>query len=168
MNITGRAHRFGDDINTDYIIASKYKTASLDPRELTRHLMEDIDPGFGQRVRPGDLIVAGRNLGCGSSREGAPLVIKAAGVGAVLAQSFARIFFRNAINIGLPVLVCDTAGIHGDDELEFDLATGSGRNVTTGAAIRAAPLPQVMINIVRDGGLAAHIRKHGTFQLGAA
>jgi 3-isopropylmalate/(R)-2-methylmalate dehydratase small subunit len=165
MNIAGRAHCFGDDINTDYIIASKYKTASLDPRDLTRHLMEDIDPGFGQRVRPGDILVAGKNFGCGSSREGAPLVIKAAGIGVVVAPSFARIFFRNAINIGLPVFICDTSGINTGDDLEFDLEAGTGRNRSTGALIEAAPLPRVMINIVRDGGLAAHIRKHKTFQV---
>jgi 3-isopropylmalate/(R)-2-methylmalate dehydratase small subunit len=165
MNIAGRAHRFGDDINTDYIISSKYKSASLDPRDLTRHLMEDIDPGFGQRVRPGDILVAGKNFGCGSSREGAPLVIKASGISVVVAPSFARIFFRNAINIGLPVFICDTAGISTGDELEFDLEAGSGRNRSTGEVITAAPLPRVMINIVRDGGLAAHIRRHGTFQV---
>jgi 3-isopropylmalate/(R)-2-methylmalate dehydratase small subunit len=165
MKIAGRAHRFGDDINTDYIIASKYKTTSLDPAELTRHLMEDIDPGFAQRIRPGDIIVAGRNFGCGSSREGAPVVIKAAGIGAVVAQSFARIFFRNAINIGLPVFICDTAAINTGDDLELDLEAGTGRDATTGALITAAPLPRAMINVVRDGGLAAHIRKHGTFQI---
>ena len=165
MKIAGRAHRFGDDINTDYIIASKYKTASLDPAELTRHLMEDIDPGFAQRIRPGDIIVAGRNFGCGSSREGAPVVIKAAGIGAVVARSFARIFFRNAINIGLPVFICDTAGIDTGHDLELDLEAGTGRDVTAGLAIQAAPLPKAMINVVRDGGLAAHIRKHGTFQV---
>jgi len=165
MKISGRTHCFGDDINTDYIIASKYKTASLDPRELTRHLMEDIDPGFGQRVRPGDILVAGKNFGCGSSREGAPLVIKAAGISVVVAPSFARIFFRNAINIGLPLFVCDTAGISTGDELDIDLEAGTGRNRSTGATIEAAPLPKVMINIVKDGGLAAHIRRHKTFQV---
>lgn len=165
MNLSGRVHRFGDDINTDYIIASKYKTTSLDPRDLTRHLMEDIDPGFGQRVRPGDILVAGKNFGCGSSREGAPLVIKAAGISVVVAQSFARIFFRNAINIGLPVFLCDTAGIQTGDELELDLEAGTGRDVTSGATIAAAALPRVMLNIVRDGGLAAHIRKYGAFQV---
>ena len=165
MRIAGRAHCFGDDINTDYIIASKYKTASLDPAELTRHLMEDIDPGFARRIRSGDILVAGRNFGCGSSREGAPVIIKAAGIAAVVAVSFARIFFRNAINIGLPVFVCDTSGIRTGDDLELDLEAGTGRDATTGAAITAAPLPRAMINVVRDGGLAAHIRKHGTFQV---
>jgi 3-isopropylmalate/(R)-2-methylmalate dehydratase small subunit len=165
MKIAGRAHRFGDDINTDYIIASKYKTVSLDPAELTRYLMEDIDPGFAQRIQLGDIIVAGRNFGCGSSREGAPVVIKSAGIGAVVAQSFARIFFRNAINIGLPVFICDTSAISTGDDLELDLEAGTGRDLATGAIISAAPLPRAMINVVRDGGLAAHIRKHGTFQV---
>jgi 3-isopropylmalate/(R)-2-methylmalate dehydratase small subunit len=165
MKIAGRAHCFGDDINTDFIIASKYKTASLDPAELTRHLMEDIDPGFAQRIRPGDIVVAGRNFGCGSSREGAPVVIKAAGIGAVVAKSFARIFFRNAINIGLPLFICDTSALNTGDDLELDLEAGTGRDISTGATISAAPLPRAMINVVRDGGLAAHIRKHGTFQV---
>ncbi len=165
MKIAGRAHCFGDDINTDYIIASKYKTAALDPAELTRHLMEDIDPGFAQRIRPGDILVAGRNFGCGSSREGAPVVIKAAGIGAIVAKSFARIFFRNAINIGLPVFVCDTSAIETGHDLRLDLEAGVGHDLTTGATITAAPLPRAMIAVVRDGGLAAHIRKHGTFQV---
>src|SRR4051794_17300627 len=132
MILRGRVHRFDDDINTDYIISSKYKAQTLHIEDATKHLMKDIDPGFAARVRPGDILVAGRNFGCGSSREAAPRVIKAAGLGAVVAASFARIFFRNSINIGLPVLACDTDGIRDGDEIAIDLATGEVRNLSTG------------------------------------
>jgi 3-isopropylmalate/(R)-2-methylmalate dehydratase small subunit len=163
--LAGRAFRFGDDINTDYIIASKYKAQNLRIEDAAAHLMEDVRPGFATELRPGDLIVAGRNFGCGSSREAAPRVIKAAGVGAVLAASFARIFFRNCINIGLPVIVCDTEGIDEGDELELDLASGSVRDLTKRAVRASAPLPRVMMNVIADGGLAAHIRRHGGYKL---
>ena len=161
MNIAGRAHCFGDDINTDYIIASKYKTASLDPRDLTRHLMEDIDPGFGQRVRPGDILVAGKNFGCGSSREGAPLVIKAAGIGVVVAPSFARIFFRNAINIGLPLLESEAAvdGIKNGDTVEVDLEKGIIKNITTGKQFTAKAYPEFMSQLIKTGGLIKYTKK---------
>ena len=165
MILRGRAHRFEDDINTDYIISSKHKAQTLRIEDAAKHLMEDIDPGFAARVQPGDIIVAGRNFGCGSSREAAPRVIKAAGIGAVVATSFARIFFRNSINIGLPVLVCDTADIKTGDEIEIDLASGSVRNLSSGTSRTVAPLPQVMRNLIADGGLVPHIRKHGTYQL---
>ncbi len=165
MILRGRAHRFEDDINTDYIISSKYKAQTLRIEDAARHLMEDIDPGFAQRVQPGDIMVAGRNFGCGSSREAAPRVIKAAGIGAVVASSFARIFFRNSINIGLPVLACDTSGIKTGDEIEIDLAGGTVRNLSAGTSRSVQPLPKVMMNLIADGGLAAHIRKHGTYKL---
>jgi 3-isopropylmalate/(R)-2-methylmalate dehydratase small subunit len=165
MILRGRAHRFDDDINTDYIISSKYKAQTLRIEDAAKHLMEDIDPGFAGRVRPGDIIVAGRNFGCGSSREAAPRVIKAAGLGAVVATSFARIFFRNSINIGLPVLASDTSDIASGDEIEIDLANGSVRNLSTGNSRTVQPLPQVMRNLIADGGLVAHIRKHGTYKL---
>jgi 3-isopropylmalate/(R)-2-methylmalate dehydratase small subunit len=165
MILRGRAHRFDDDINTDYIISSKYKAQTLRIEDAAKHLMEDIDPGFAGRVRPGDIIVAGRNFGCGSSREAAPRVIKAAGLGAVVATSFARIFFRNSINIGLPVLASDTSDIASGDEIEIDLANGSVRNLSTGSSRTVQPLPQVMRNLIADGGLVAHIRKHGTYKL---
>ena len=165
MILKGRAHRFEDDINTDYIISSKYKAQTLRIEDAARHLMEDIDPGFASRVSPGDIIVAGRNFGCGSSREAAPRVIKAAGIGAVVAVSFARIFFRNSINIGLPVLACDTEGIRTGDEVEIDLSEGAVRNLSTGTTRVVQPLPKVMTNVIADGGLVAHIRKHGTYKL---
>lgn len=165
MLLRGQAHVFGNDINTDYIIASKYKSSTTDMQEMAKHVMADADPNFVKKVKPGDFIVAGNNFGCGSSRETAPLVIKAAKVSAVLARSFARIFFRNAINIGLPVIECDTGTIDGADELEVDLSAGLVRNVTRGTEIRVAPLPPVMLELLNDGGLSAHFKKHGTFHL---
>ena len=165
MILRGRAHRFEDDINTDYIISSKYKAQTLRIEDAAKHLMEDIDPGFADRIAPGDIIVAGRNFGCGSSREAAPRVIKAAGIAAVVASSFARIFFRNSINIGLPVLACDSHDIKPRDEIEVDLASGSVRNVSTGTSKSVQPLPKVMMNVIADGGLVEHIRKHGTYRL---
>jgi len=165
MILRGRAHRFDDDINTDYIISSKYKAQTLRIEDAAKHLMEDIDPGFADRIAPGDIIVAGRNFGCGSSREAAPRVIKAAGIAAVVAASFARIFFRNSINIGLPVLACDTRDIGSGDEIEVDLASGQVRNLSTGASKAVQPLPKVMMNVIADGGLVQHIRKHGTYRL---
>jgi 3-isopropylmalate/(R)-2-methylmalate dehydratase small subunit len=165
MILRGRAHRFGDDINTDYIISSKYKAQTLRIEDAAKHLMEDIDPGFAERIAPGDIIVAGRNFGCGSSREAAPRVIKAAGIAAVVASSFARIFFRNSINIGLPVLACDTQDIGNGDEIEIDLAAGRVRNLSTGGSKTVQPLPKVMMNVIADGGLVQHIRKHGTYML---
>lgn len=167
MRFEGRAHKFGDDINTDYIIAGKYKFKTLDMQELAQHLMEDLDPDFYRKVSPGDFIVAGSNFGCGSSREQAPLAIKYAGIAAVLAKSFARIFYRNAINTGLPVVECDTDGIETGDELIVDLAAGEIKNLTRQTVIRVKPLPGVMLKILQDGGLAAHIRKYGKFNLDA-
>ena len=163
--LKGKAHVFGDDINTDYIISGKYKFKTLDMDELARHCMEDIDPGFSSRVEPGDFIVAGSNFGCGSSREQAPLVIKHAGVGAVLARSFARIFFRNAVNKGLPVVECDTSGIQAGDELEVDLAGGKVVNITRGTVTDIVPLPAVMMDILSEGGLTEYLRNHGGFEL---
>lgn len=161
----GKAHKFGDDINTDYIISGKYKFKTLDMNELAKHVMEDLDPEFYSKVSAGDFIVAGKNFGCGSSREQAPLAIKHAGIAAVLALSFARIFYRNAINTGLPVVECDTSQIGEGDELIVDLEGGAVRNVTRGLEIPITPLPPVMLRILSDGGLAEHLKKHGTFLL---
>jgi len=166
MKLSGKAHRFGDDINTDLIISGKYKFKSLDIKDMSKHLMEDLDPDFPKKISVGDYIVAGRNFGCGSSREQAPLVIKAAGISAVIAQSFARIFFRNAINIGLPVIECEDAGrIEAGDVLEVDLDNGLVFDKTKNLKLKVKPLPKVMIKILQDGGLAAHFRKHGGFAL---
>ncbi|MBO8126252.1 MAG: 3-isopropylmalate dehydratase small subunit [Firmicutes bacterium] len=165
MILRGRAHRFGDDVNTDYIISGKYKFKTLDMKELAMHVMEDLDPDFYNKVRPGDFIVAGRNFGCGSSREQAPLAIKYADIAAVLASSFARIFYRNAINTGLPVVEVDTSRIEDGDELEVDLSKGKVVNITRDEEITAKPLPSVMIKILNDGGLANHIKKNKGFAL---
>jgi 3-isopropylmalate/(R)-2-methylmalate dehydratase small subunit len=163
--VKGTAHRFGDDVNTDYIIAGKYKFKTLDMKELAKHVMEDLDPKFASRVQPGDFLVAGRNFGCGSSREQAPLAILNAGVGAVLAKSFARIFYRNAINTGLAVVECDTDQIERGDQLVVNLAAGQVENATKGLILPVKPLPSVMLEILSDGGLAAHLKKHGGFAL---
>lgn len=165
MELKGKVHKFGDDINTDYIISGKYKFKTLDMNELAKHVMEDLDQDFYSKITAGDFVVAGRNFGCGSSREQAPLAIKYAGLSAVIAKSFARIFYRNAINTGLPVIECDTDQIDAGDELAVDLAGGVIRNLTKGITIEVKPLPPVMLKILNDGGLAAHFRKYGDFRL---
>lgn len=161
MALKGRAHKFGDDINTDYIISGRYKFKTLDMQELGRHVMEDLDPGFYDRLEKGDFIVAGSNFGCGSSREQAPLALKAAGVAGVLAESFARIYFRNSINSGLPALVCDTSGIEDGDELEVDLEEGIVRDLSSGEEIESGGLPGVMLDILSEGGMVEYMKKHG-------
>jgi len=163
MILKGKSHKFGNDVNTDYIISGKYKFKTLDMNELAKHVMEDLDPDFYNKVTPGDFIVAGSNFGCGSSREQAPLAIKHAKIGAVIAKSFARIFFRNAINTGLPVIECDTDKINPGDELEVDLSRGIIKNLTSGEDLPIKPLPDVMIKILNDGGLVEHFKKYGTF-----
>lgn len=157
----GRAHRFGDDVNTDVIIAAQHKTTSLDLAEMARHTFEDIDPGFVGRVQPGDVLVAGSNFGCGSSRETAAHVLRELGIGAVLAHSFARIFFRNAINIGLTVLECDTSAMRDGDEIEVDLERGIAINHSRDITTPVTPLPAVMRAVLREGGMAAYLRTHG-------
>lgn len=159
----GKAHRFGDDVNTDYIIAGRYKFKTLDMDELACHVMEDLDPDFCNRLEKGDFVVAGRNFGCGSSREQAPLALKHAGVAAVLADSFARIYFRNSINNGLPAFVCDTAGIEDGDDLDLDLGKGVISNLSKGHEIKCAPLPGVMLGILNEGGLVPYMKNHGGF-----
>ncbi|MTI85953.1 MAG: 3-isopropylmalate dehydratase small subunit [Firmicutes bacterium] len=165
MIFKGTTHKFGNDVNTDYIIAGRYKFKTLDMKELAKHVMEDLDPDFYNKINAGDFIVGGSNFGCGSSREQAPLAIKHADISAVLAKSFARIFYRNAINTGLPVVECDTDLIDAGDELEVDLAGGNVINKTKGQTIPAKPLPPVMIKILNDGGLAPHFKKYGGFNL---
>lgn len=166
MKLRGRAHKFGDSINTDYIISGKYKFKTLDMNELAKHIMEDLDPSFYSKIKPGDFIVAGKNFGLGSSREQAPLVIKHAGISAVIAKSAARIFFRNAINTGLPLIICpDADKIEAEDELEVDPQAGIVRDITKNIELKAEALPPVMIRILQDGGLAEHIIKHGGFQI---
>ena len=163
--LTGRAFKFSDGISTDHIIPGRLAPLRSNLPELAKHVMEDADPTFAARVKPGDLIVAGSNFGLGSSREHAPLVIKMAGVSAVLAKSVARIFFRNAINLGLPVLICDTDSINDGDELEVDLKSGTIRDITNGNRLTFSKIPEVMLRILDEGGLLPYIQKHGGFKL---
>ena len=149
----GTAFKFGDDVNTDYIIASKRKRDTVDPEKLARFLMEDIRPGFGEKVRPGDFIAAGENFGCGSAMEIAPMVILGAGVRAVLAKSFARTFFRNAVNLGLPLFTCNTDQIQDGDDIEMDQAREIIRNLSRNIEIPFQPLPELMMKILQAGGI---------------
>ena len=165
MELKGRAHKFGDHINTDYIMSSRHRTQTLDYRELAKHLMADIRPGFYESVQPGDFIVAGKNFGCGSSREYAPKIIKAGGIAAVLAKTFARIFYRNAINLGLPLIECDTDQINEGDLLTLNLIQGEVFNETTGQRIFINPIPEFMVSLLDEGGLASFIRKYKKFKL---
>jgi len=166
MKFEGKAHKFGDDINTDYIISGKYKFKSLDFNEMAKHLLEDIYPNFYEKITPGDILVAGKNFGCGSSREQAPLVIKYAGISAVLAKSFARIFFRNAINVGLPVIECDTDQIDDGDVLSIDLINGEIYNKSKNSIIKIySKLPNIMIEILQAGGLVEYLKKEKDFKL---
>ena len=159
MVIKGKVHKFGDDINTDDIIAAKY-LVSTDAQELGRHCMETIKPDFSQAVSPGDIIVAGNNFGCGSSREHAPLAIKGCGVSAVIAKSFAAIFFRNAINIGLPFLEsADVDKINHGDIVEIDLTTGAINNLTQSKQYKTQAFPSFLQEIVESGGLINWVKK---------
>lgn len=155
----GRAFVYGDQIDTDVIIPARYLTTA-DEAELGRHALEDLDPTFAQRVRPGDVVVAGANFGCGSSREHAPLALKGAGVAAVVAASFARIFFRNAINTGLAVVVSPeaAAGIEDGDEVAVDPAAAIVRNVTRGTEFQGEPMPDFVREIAAAGGLVPYVR----------
>jgi 3-isopropylmalate/(R)-2-methylmalate dehydratase small subunit len=166
VKLSARAFKYGDDINTDYIISGKYKFKSTDMEAMAIHAMEELDPHYYEKVKPeGGFLVAGTNFGMGSSREQAPLVLIHSNTKAVLAKSFARIFFRNAINTGLPVVECDTDLIDEGDALEVDLAAGVVRNVTKGTDIPFPPLPPVMATLLADGGLVEHFKKHGGFAL---
>ncbi len=165
MLLKGKVWKFGDDISTDLIAPGRFYHLRSNLPEFAKHVMEDADPSFAGKVQPGDFIVGGKNFGLGSSREHAPLIIKMAGVSAVMAKSFARIFYRNGINVGLPVLICDTDRFEAGDELEVDLEKGLIRNLNKNVTIDFKPLPKVMINILEDGGLVAHIEKHKDFKL---
>ncbi len=163
--LCGRAFKFGDSISTDHIVPGRLAHLRSNLPELAKHVLEDADPTFVSRVKPGDFIVAGRNFGLGSSREHAPLVIKLAGVSAILARSVARIFFRNAINLGLPVLVCDTDKINDGDELEIDLMAGIVKDITNGNQLTFKKIPEMMLGILNEGGLIPYIKKYGDFKL---
>ena len=160
MNYKGRVHRFGDDVNTDEIIPARYLNTT-DKAELAKHCMEDADKAFTQKVKPGDVIVAGKNFGCGSSREHAPISIKAAGVSCVIAESFARIFFRNSINIGLPIVESKEAAgrIKAGDQIMIDTAKGVIKDMTTKETFNIEKYPAFMQKLVSAGGLMAYIGK---------
>jgi 3-isopropylmalate/(R)-2-methylmalate dehydratase small subunit len=158
--LKGKVHKYDANVDTDAIIPARYLNVS-EPDELARHCMEDMDKDFLKKVKPGDIIMATTNFGCGSSREHAPLALKAAGVSCIVAQSFARIFFRNAINIGLPLLESDEAVGKTDDgdTLEVDLAKGKIKNLTKKAEFKAKPYPDFMAELIADGGLIEHTKK---------
>ena len=161
--LRGKAFKFGDNISTDHIVPGRLLHLRSNLPELAKHALEDADPTFAQRVKKGDFVVAGKNFGLGSSREHAPLVIKMAGVSAILARSVARIFFRNTINVGLPVLICDTESINDGDELELDLEAGKVTNLTNGAELSSSRMPEIMLRILNEGGLIPYIKKYKDF-----
>ena len=159
MKSTGKVFKYGDNVDTDVIIPARYLNTS-DPRELASHCMEDIDLNFANNVKPGDIIVANKNFGCGSSREHAPIAIKESGISCVIASTFARIFYRNAINIGLPILECDEAvkSIEAGDELEVNFDTGVIKNLTKDEEYQGEAFPEFMQNIINNNGLIGYIK----------
>jgi len=161
----GKAFKFGDGISTDHIAPGRLFHLRSNLEEFSKHVLEDADPTFASKMQKGDFVVAGNNFGLGSSREHAPQIIKIAGVGAVIAKSFARIFYRNAINIGLLLIECDTDKIDAGDELELDVQKGILKDITKNIEIEIMPLPDVMIKLLNDGGLIEHLKKHGDFSL---
>ena len=163
--LRGKAFKFGDSISTDHIVPGRLLHLRSNLPELAKHVFEDTDPTFAERVASGDFIVAGRNFGLGSSREHAPLVIKMSGVGAVLAKSVARIFFRNAINVGLPVLICDTDLIDDGDQLEVNLKTGEISDLTKKVKLSFNRMPEIMLTILNEGGLISYIKKYKGFDV---
>ena len=160
MKTQGHVFKYPDNVDTDVIIPARYLNTS-DAKELARHCMEDIDTEYVKKVQPGDIMVAGWNFGCGSSREHAPLVIKTCGTGCVIAKSFARIFYRNAINIGMPILECEQAAeeIQAGDEVAIDFDTGVITDITTGKTYQAEPFPDFIQNIIKKGGLLASLKE---------
>jgi len=177
--IQGRARVFGDDVNTDYIISSRRKRETLDPSLLRQYLFEDVDPNFAATLAPGDLIVAGKNFGCGSAMEVAVTALQGAGMKAVLARSFSRTYFRNAVNNGLIPVTCDTGAIHEGDRVAIAFPDGpietlpaecalQVRNETTGVDIAAEPLSKLLVAIIQAGGLAPFFKQHGNFDLNVA
>lgn len=161
MRIKGQSIKLGDNINTDFIISGRYKFSISDIKELSRHIMEDIEPGFSKKIIPGkSLIVAGKNFGMGSSREQAPLVIKESGIVAILAKTFARIFYRNGFNIGLPLIEVDTERIEENDALDIDLDKGRILNLTKNIKLEIKPLPTFMQNLLKEDGVVNYYKKY--------
>ena len=159
--LAGKVWRYGDNIDTDVIIPARYLN-TFDPKELAKHCMVDIDKDFAQKVRPGDIMVGGKNFGCGSSREHAPVAIKACGVPVIIAASFARIFYRNGINVGLPLMEIgdNVERIHSGDKLSVDLSSGKIRDITTGETFQATPLPGFIQDIAKAGGLIQYVKEY--------
>lgn len=159
MKVSGKTYKYGDNVDTDVIIPARYLNTP-DAKELAAHCMEDIDASFAKTVKPGEIIVAGKNFGCGSSREHAPLAIKTCGVACVIASTFARIFYRNALNIGLPILECPEAAekISAGDEISVDFDTGRIVDATTGVSFQAEPFPPFMQDLIAAGGLASYMK----------
>ncbi len=166
MLISGKAWKFGDNISTDHIIPGRFYHLRSDLDELTKHVFEDIAPDFYKKVRKGDIIIGGHNFGLGSSREHAPLIIKLAGIDAVVAGSFARIFYRNAINVGLAAIICDVGGIDEGDALELRVEDGVLSDLTKGVQKTFNPLSPMMSSILAEGGLVPYIRKHKQLRVG--
>lgn len=160
------AHRLSilNDINTDYIISGRYKFSVQDPRELAEHIFEDIEEGFVKKVKPGDFLVAGENFGCGSSREQAPVALKASGLKAIIAKSYARIFYRNAFNVGLCLIECETNYIDDMDEVEVDMSGNMVRNLSKGVNVEMKPLPKIMRNFLDKGGVVEYFKEYGGFR----
>lgn len=166
MKIKGIAYKFGDDINTDNIISGRYKFSITDIKVLARHIFEDIDPNFYNKIKSGKaIVVAGKNFGMGSSREQAPLALKQAGVVAIVAKSFARIFFRNSFNIGLSLIEADTDFIKEKDKIEIDVNKGALKNITEDRVIKISPFPPFMTKLLSDGGMLRHFEKYGRINL---
>jgi len=160
MKFKGKVHKFQDYVNTDYIISGRYKFSITDPVELSKHIMEDIRPDFYTQIKKGDFIVAGKDFGCGSSREQAPLVIKTSGISAVIAKSFARIFYRNCINLGVPVIECDTDKIDEKDELILDVDSNEIKNLTKDIKIPIIPVPGLMKELLEIGGAVEYYKQN--------
>jgi 3-isopropylmalate/(R)-2-methylmalate dehydratase small subunit len=165
MALKGRAWKFGDNISTDHIIPGRFYHLRSDLNELTKHVFEDTAPDFHSKIRQGDIIIGGQNFGLGSSREHAPLVIKMAGIDAVVARSFARIFYRNAINVGLAAIICDVEGIDEGDSLELRVEEGILSDITKGTKKRFGPLSSIMRDILHEGGLVSYIKKNGVLRI---
>ena len=166
MIIEGKSIKLGDNINTDFIISGRYKFSITDIKELAKHIMEDIDPGFASKITPGkSIIVAGNNFGMGSSREQAPLVIKEAGIVAVMAKSFARIFYRNAFNIGLLLVETDTGKINESDGIEIDLDSGMVKTLSNNTKLKIKPLPKFMQELLKEGGIVNYYKKYGELKV---
>jgi 3-isopropylmalate/(R)-2-methylmalate dehydratase small subunit len=166
MILEGKAIKLGDNINTDFIISGRYKFSITDMKELSKHIMEDIDPEFTKKIVPGKtILVAGKNFGMGSSREQAPLVIKESGIIAVLAKSFARIFYRNGFNIGLPLVETDTDKIKEFDALNIDLDEGIIRDLSKDTQIKVDPLPEFMQQLLKEGGIVNYFKKYGELKV---